>query len=233
MKFYEKRIFWLIIIFIFIFYVWTSYFYKNTLDISINIIFPLNSTDYWYFIWILATFFLWLFWWLYKLDLQEEKEKHLSYIRTINDRIWKKIDWNFFNNINEARKFCEKNEYYIVPYWYKYNISEIDFNLIYYDDELWESTAKIVDYIWIEDIDLILKKLENEFIWENNISIKEFLEIDSFIEYLDNIKKNKLDINYLWEVLFRNNITSNDIIEYIKKWKDFTIIEWYYYLYKI
>ncbi len=237
MKYYERRFFRLILIFIIIFIIWSLYFYNSIIEFNVNLKIPLESKNYLTFIWILVSSFWGLFWWLYKLDLQEEKEKHLHYIRTINDRIWNKIDWNFFSDIKKARDFCKKEKYYIVPYWYRYNISEIDFSQIIPNfNKNWEEISKntkIDEYKKFNDINQILNKLENENIWENK-NVKTFLEIDDFINYLDKENEwNKLEDNYRNEnLIYKNNITLEQVLSLIESRNDFIIIEWYLYLYK-
>lgn len=231
MRFYEKRIFWLICISIIIFLIGVVYFYKEYITFSFELIIPLNSNDFLLFLGTLITLFSWLFWWLYRLDIQEEKDKHLWYIRTINDRIWKKIDWNFFTDIQKAKKFCEKEIYYIVPYWYRFNISSIDDEVIsdaeYEETEYDKIRTKISKNF---SLDTIYNELEN---------VKEFIDLEYFIKRLDSKNINNFDIKEKWIVnenffyFDKINDFKNTILNEIDKHNDFIIVEWYYYLYKI
>lgn len=228
MKFYKKRVFWLILLTIVLFSIWTIYFYKENFKIYLELTLPTKSKDFVAFFWALIALFSWLFWWLYKLDLQEEKEKHLWYIRTINDRINKKIDWNFFTDIEKARKFCDKEEYYILPFWFKYNTSNIDFKQNEYNSEADNDEEKIEKF----------KKLSLEEILNNEELLyeREFLDFNKYIKNLDLHWKNKFnkESKIIVENYFeKNNIKNDDLINLFQEWKDFVIIEWYCYLYKL
>lgn len=231
MRIYNKRVFWLIIITFIILIIWIFYFYKESINISLELIIPLNSNDFILFLWTLFTLSSWLFWWLYKLDLQEEKEKHLWYIRTINDRIWKKIDWNFFTNIEKAKKFCDKEEYYILPFWSKYNISNIDF----YENEVRPGNKKEKPF---EERKIEKYKKFNIQEILDDVDIKnqrEFIDFDKYIKNLDLHWKNKFDKNskiVVENYIEKNNLDKDILINLFENWNDFVIIEWYCYLYK-
>lgn len=206
-------------------------FFKNTISFSINFSYPFSLEYYISFLSIIMWSFFWIYKWLDLRDLQEEKEKHLWYIRTINDRIWKKIDWNFFTDIEKAKKFCDKEEYYIVPYWYKFNISSIN------NEEIVDTINEKSEY------DLLKDKIKNNFsidiLYTELKDVKEFINLEYFIERLDSKKINNFNIQsqkLVSEIFFElNSINKNskELLCQIETQNDFIIIEWYYYIYKL
>jgi hypothetical protein len=164
--------------------------------------------------------------------LQEEKEKHLWYIRTINDRVWKKIDWNFFTDIEKAKKFCDKEKYYILPFWSKYNISNIDFyeiEVTYNKKDNQANEYKKIEKYKNLDVQEILDDVDIK-------SQKEFIDFDKYIKNLDLHWKNKFDKDskIIVENYFeKNKLEKNILINLFENSKDFVVIEWYCYLYKL
>lgn len=233
-----KRTHTLIFIYVVIFIIINILFLKNKITISI----PLPIEYYFSFL----SIFLWSFFWVYKWmdlkDLHEDKQKHLWYLRIINDRIWKKIDWNFFTDIEKAKKFCDKEEYYIIPYGYRYNISEIDFSEIIQEfDKNWEEKSRYTKkevYEKFNDFDEILLELSKEEI-DENLSVKNFIEIDTYISTLEKKWKNNFNLKDIAElekinerIFVKDLINLDSLKEIIRAEKDFIIIEWYYYLYR-
>lgn len=226
-----KKTYSLIVIYIIILIFWHILFFKNTVNLDIKFLSPFSLNYYFSFLSIIFWSFFWIYKWLDLRDLQEEKEKHLWYIRTINDRVWKKIDWNFFTDIEKAKKFCEKEEYYIVPYWYKFNISSID------NEEIVDTINEKSEY------DLLKDKVKNNFsidiLYTELKDVKEFINLEYFIERLDSKKINNFDIQsqkLVSETFFELNSINenkNELLAQIESQNDFIIIEWYYYIYKL
>ena len=223
-----KRTHFLIIVYIIIFIIWNILFFKNTINFEIKFSSSFSLSYYFSFLSLLVGSFFWIYKWLDLRDLQEEKEKHLWYIRTINDRVWAKIDWNFFTDIKKAKKFCDREVYYILPFWFKYNISNIDFFEEEYDLKENNNNEKINKFIKMSKEEILN---DEEILYH-----KEFIDLDKYIKNLDLhwenefSKDSKIIVENYYE---RVNITNDILINLFKNWKDFVIIEWYYYVYKI
>lgn len=207
-------------------------FFKNTINFSIIFSYPFSWEYYTSFLSIVVWSFFWIYKWLDLRDLHEEKEKHLWYIRTINDRVWRKIDWNFFTEIEKAKQFCDKEEYYILPFGFKYNISNIDF----YENEV--SVGNKEEDAYEEKKIEKFKKLTLQEILSNEEILyqREFIDFDKYIKNLNLHWENEFDKNS--KIIVENyiekvNLEKDTLIDLFENWKDFVIIEWYCYLYKL
>lgn len=179
-----------------------------------------------------------LFWRSFTItEIQDEKNNHLSYLRTIKEKEGI-IDILYFEDFNEAKnKFKSYKKWYILPIWYLYDIWELD--------RVWK--------------DIIIERLENTEI--NNLTIslldwlengddykleyaKKFIDLEEYIEKMNNKWKKIFSLNdkgiqdifseeYFIELDNKEKIVKKEkIIEVLKKnISSFTLIKGYYILY--